>query len=504
MFTRRRKNPSPVSILEHVRAHIPKEGPGLTEGGETLPDEAEMEGAKWAPGARDGVLTHHWGGSADPDEVERLSAALLEAVNGSSGPGAMADVAASLRIVSLVDEVLSRVASADPDAERVYELAYALATGERRREPVKLGIALLGLFDAGHHRDELMTLGRHDEFTLFVLVALSNDEATAEDDLWALARDVEGWGRIHLVERLSGTSNPLLKEWILREGFRNEVVDAYLTGIAAETGDLAGALSNEPDDELLYAAGDILTGLCEEGGPLEGMPGYDDGERAAGLFIGHMATRANDLRHFLAVHAVRSYAEGTWPDLAARCTEIIDRPLWADLARLDLRSADARTFNLASTACRILGIPTLDVHLERLRTGDAFNETDWFRVLEQAGPGEIDAVVGLAAEVLPLEAIAAGPADEAGTGPDFAPHRSLDCLLQDLGKWPGKGRPLVSAGLASPVVRNRNMAVRTLDGWGRDAWPDGMRDEVAAALAREPNDGVRGRLQALLDGRPIA
>jgi hypothetical protein len=503
MFRRQRKNASPVSILEHVRAHIPNEGPGLAEGGDTLPDEAEIDGVTWAPGAHDGVLTHHWGGQADPAEVERLSAALMEAVNGASGPEAVADAAASLTIVSLVDEVMERVASAGADPERVYDLAYALATTERRREPVKLGIALLGLFDASHHRDELMTLGRHDEFTLFALVALSNGEAGTEDDLWALARDVEGWGRIHLVERLAATSNPRLREWILREGFRNDVMNDYLAGIAAETGDLADALTGEPDDELLNAAADILTALCDEHGPVQGMAAYADGERATGLFLGHMATRANEPRHFVAIEDLRAYAQDTWPDLAARCAEILGRPLWADVARLGLRSADTVEFNRACRACEILGISTFEVHLERLRTGDPLDEGDWFRAVRQAGPGGIDAVVDLAVALLPLDDIAAGPAAEMGTGLAFAPHRSLDCLLQDLGEWPGKGRPLVSAGLASPVIRNRNMAVRALNGWGRDAWPDGIAGEVAAALAAEPDDGVRERLRALLDGRPI-
>ncbi|MFB4314428.1 hypothetical protein [Actinomadura sp. 21ATH] len=507
MFTRKRKKDSSPSIFDHLRAHIPPEGPGLAEGGETLPDEADLDGTPWAPGARDGVLTHHWGGGADAAEVERLSAALMDAAAGRSGPEAVADAAAGLSVVALVDELLGRVASSDVDAERVYELAYALATTERRREPVKLGIALLGLFDAGHHRDELLVLGRHDEFTLFAMVALGNGDAGAEDVLWDLARQVAGWGRIHLVERLAGSENPRLREWILREGFRNDVMYEYLAGIAAEAGDLAGALARDTagaDDELLYAAGDILAALTEEGGPVEGMSGYADGERAAGLFVDHMATRANDLRHFLALDAVRGYAESAWPDVAARCAEILGRPLWADLARLGLRAEGSAEFGRAARACRILDVPALDAFLDRLRTADPLDSTVWWYAADEAGRrGETGTVAALAAELLPLDRIATGPADEAGTGDAFKPHRCLDHLLPALGGLPGTGAPLVSAALASPVVRNRNMAVRTLHAWGEAAWPAGTRDEAAAALAREPDEGVRKRLEALLDGRPV-
>ncbi|MFD0851366.1 hypothetical protein ACFQ07_04010, partial [Actinomadura adrarensis] len=63
---------SDISIFEHLRTHIRPDGAGLTEAGETLPDEDEMTGVPWAPGAQDGVLTHHWAGKGEDDEVRRL------------------------------------------------------------------------------------------------------------------------------------------------------------------------------------------------------------------------------------------------------------------------------------------------------------------------------------------------------------------------------------------------------------------------------------------------
>jgi hypothetical protein len=52
------------SIYDHIRSHTNPEQPGLTEGGETLPDEARVnEGSqiRWAAGAMDGVMGHHIG-----------------------------------------------------------------------------------------------------------------------------------------------------------------------------------------------------------------------------------------------------------------------------------------------------------------------------------------------------------------------------------------------------------------------------------------------------------
>ena len=67
------------SIYEHIKAHIRPGKKGLSEGGETLPDEerlASESGLRWAPGATDQVLSRSEGG-ADPEEQ---AAALLDLI----------------------------------------------------------------------------------------------------------------------------------------------------------------------------------------------------------------------------------------------------------------------------------------------------------------------------------------------------------------------------------------------------------------------------------------
>ncbi|RVX45086.1 hypothetical protein EDD27_7863 [Nonomuraea polychroma] len=486
------------SIYQHLR----------DGGGEDLPDEAGRPGPRWAPGAQDGVLIYHWGGQADEEELRRLSAAIA-----TLKPGTVREAIGEARIVALVDSLLSEVRSADLDPNGIYDLGYALATESSEREAVKLGIALLGLFDAAHHRDELMTLGRHDEFTLFALIALSNTEGDATADLWALAREVHGWGRIHLVERLAQAPDPAVREWIVRQGFRNAVMTGYLAGTAAEAGDLAGRLAGAPDDELLEAAGEILTTLTEEGGPFAGMAGYQEGRRAAELYLGHIDARTRGfgpaerpdvggLRHFLYVHALRGYAAEHWPELLPQCEEILTRPVWAELAPSALATADDDfAFGRAVQVCELLGIPTSEALRERLRA-EPYGDAHWHALMRQATPQNVDEVLTLAAELLPLAEIASGPGEEDGFGPRFRAHRALDMLLQSLDAWPGRGWPLIAAGLVSPVVRNRNLAIRALAAWDHATLPPEARAAVAAALHAEPDSAVRERLERLHEGRP--
>ena len=104
------------------------------------------------------------------------------------------------------------------DLYRFYDLAKSFATEATDREPVKLGIAVLGLFRQERDKDIFRILGRHDEFTLFSAVALANSEGDTEQELWEPAKDVPGWGKIHVVERLAKTADPQIRDWLLRKG----------------------------------------------------------------------------------------------------------------------------------------------------------------------------------------------------------------------------------------------------------------------------------------------
>ena len=63
----------PGSIYEHVRRHLRRDGPGLLEDGETLPDEALLEGdLRWAPGALEGAFSRYAEGPVDEAAVREV------------------------------------------------------------------------------------------------------------------------------------------------------------------------------------------------------------------------------------------------------------------------------------------------------------------------------------------------------------------------------------------------------------------------------------------------
>lgn len=512
------------SLFRHVVAHIRPDEPGLAPGGEDLPDDevdAEAEGRplRWAPGALDGVFGHHTEGE-DPEETAReVLDALRALTRKATGERAAAlyGLLAGGTAIEYVDHLLSAVLSEDrlpPD--RIREVARWIALGAPDREAVKIGIALLGLFRDELDRDLLLTLGRHEEFTLYTAVALGNSETQPTRTLWELARNVHGWGRIQIVERLSGTPDLEIQAWLLREGYRNRVLYEYTALTCASTGNLAGVLRcPNPDDALLRGAAEILATLIRgREGPAEGIGEYEDGAEAAELYLAHLRRRPQrGLEHLLAARAIEQFldeedGEAQDPDLGwierreallEHARAVLARPDWPEIIQNGLASSDSQLFQQAAEAAGVIGMDVWALYFERLEQGEDL----WYFAMQTDDPERIDRVVALAEERLPLDLIAAGPADELGFGPEFREHGALDFVLQDLRRFPGKGWPLLRAGLQSPVVRNRNLAARALAAWGRSAWPPEAEFLLRSALAHEPKEGIREILARVIAGEPL-
>ena len=110
----------------------------------------------------------------------------------------------------------------------------------------------------------------------------------------------------------------------------------------------------------------------------------------------------------------------------------------------------------------------------------------------------IDRVIDLAIARLSLQDIASGPALEMGLGPRWKDHSALDYIVQDLKRFPGKGWVLIATSLQSPVVRNRNMAIKALAAWPKSAWPSEALPLVRRVIKDEPDPKVKDRLEDLL------
>lgn len=512
------------SILDHIRAHTDPNQPGLTDGGDQLPDEERVcEGSqiRWAAGAMDGVMGHHMG-QGNNDELVGKAVELI--LGYCVSPTAKTKQALYAHVMEgnalpLIDPIIQELSGNEKlNHERLYELAFSFVTEAPDREPVKFGIAILGMYRNLENESLFQTIGRHEEFTLYCAVALSNLCEDPEASLWALAKNVNGWGRIHVVERLAQTENEDIKRWMLREGYRNSIMYEYLAYTCATTGGLLSALSEESvDRELLNSAGELLAALIS-GGPAESIESYADGVLAVEMFLGQMESSAETLADFVHVLAIKQYladdeadwdsqVEQGWTEerrtkLLGQCEEILRHPQWLDRARVGLSSEDSVEFYQANQVAEALGLETWEIHWNRLQK-DPSDTSRWYEVMSRCNDERIASVVSFAETNIDLAKIATGAANELGLGPGFEPHLCLDFVVQNLGRFAGHGERLIETGLKSPAVRGRNTAVAALAEWGQERWSDEIRLALEVACKVEPEDDVRERMESVLSGESI-
>lgn len=519
------------SIYEHVIGFLPEGTGSMDDGGRILPDEERLRAAgelPWAPGARDGVLSHHEGGEPDDADAEEVMGAIQDVVLdcGRGWVWRLYGEVCERPALRYVDPLVRALAADDEiSEERLYRVGRWLATQSADREAVKAGIAVLGLFRSRQGREILEQLGRHDEFSLYAGVALSNTSDESDEAVWDLARAVHGWGRIHLVERLVETDDPRIKAWLVREGYRNSVLIDYLAHACATAGDLRGALDQPTvtaDGDLLRGAGDLIEALFDavHEGPAPGIDEFSDAGDVVDLYMRHAIApphkRAKHdpgpgLRELHVIHRISSYVhdhEADWedrldrgwtPPVRDRVADAVDEFMgsddWAERVRVGLESDDPHRFILAAEAAPIVGIDAWRHWFQRLMEG----EEAWVRVSDTVEADRMDQVLEVARERLPADELSEGPPRLLGLPiAEHSAHAALLCLLSGLTRFPGKAPDFVMAGLRSPVAEVRLRAADALEGWPRGEWPSDAETIVRRVADDDEDEDIRARFEELL------
>ncbi|SFB53623.1 hypothetical protein SAMN05216312_11225 [Cohnella sp. OV330] len=193
------------------------------------------------------------------------------------------------------------------NAGNLYEEALWMARHSVHRNVVKFGLALLSQYGSERHRELTFTLGKHEEFTLYAASALMSMEQSNKS-LCELARCIDGWGRIYLVERLDPETQEI-RDWLLREGFRNRIGDGLLAYTCALKGDLEEALQADAIDPSLYeGAGGILAALIA-GGPAEDIDDYEQAMPVIGEYLRHAERMCADAARLAPVRAIEGFLE---------------------------------------------------------------------------------------------------------------------------------------------------------------------------------------------------
>lgn len=503
-----------------IYSYIREQGESLDG---SLPDDEEFwAGSKlrWVAGGLDGAFGHHAAPDSKTDGVRELVDLMARH---SRKPKhltrkAIYEKLVETDLIGKIDVVLDEVRR-HPGMQTcsLFHEARWLAENGAHRNVVKFGIALLGLFRNEELKELLLTLGKHDEFTLYALVAIQNGMEESNEVLFELAKCVHGWGKIHIVERLEPISQEI-KDWLLRHGCQNNVMNEYLACICARNGGLQEALSSDQiDEELFEGATDIIQALLY-GGPAEDIDDYEHAPQVISNYIRIAEERCTTLKHLSVLMDIRSFLnqdDDVWnkretmgwtgqlrSDNLKACQAIIAHSKWGSIVIDAVNSSDSLDHHYGVDCAEKLGIDIWDILYTQLAV-NPIQHSHYFQLMKTDELSRMLKLVQFAEEQLPLEQIASGPRDEMGFGEEFAAHQCLGCILQSLDRYEGVGKELVITGLYSPVVSNRNMALNTLEAWKDTSWGDQLIKAVVQLAEIEPEDSVKERIQKLREVKGI-
>lgn len=466
----------------------------------------DSDEAFWSAGALEGTMVYHFGiGSDGPGADEILAALQLALAN--PGTKTFQELYALITQDSplhYIDDLLKAIPEAlGLSANSLNELILMLCTQSPDRNAVKFAMAIMAFFPQQRSVEILRVLARHDEFTLYAVVALrSRVEPEQYPDIWfAMAKRVNGWGRIHLMERMPEIMDATMRNWLLRQGFSNSVMNEYTAVNCAVRGGLVEALAREHDDALMLGAAEILYALLNEG-PVPGMSVYEDGAEASLRYLQNVqAYHPAHPLHYLTAKRIGEWAQNQASldtthssQLAAMSVEVMTLNIWDDVVAQALAGEEGYAFNLAIEVSRDRNedpFPKLFA-----RQHDKPDATLWYQLMQTDDPHQARQVCNLAESQFDLKAMGSGPTLSSGMGPRWNAERQLDSVLQELKRFPEMGWPLLESALRSPVVRNRQMAINALETWS----PDSLsvhRQYLEDCAKHEPHEEVQQRLLSL-------
>ena len=452
----------------------------------------------FADGAMDGTVRYHFG-KAKAVDINGLCRALQEASEGKTSEAEkslQAYFSGGHLMLQMLDPmqdwIYANSGSLAPDKLGCF--ARQLLTGSSDIESIKFAFALLEVLDEepdAHLREVILVLARSDEFTLFALFLISS-WPEADEIIFALAQELQGWGRIHTVQFLHPT-NARMKKWLLQHGYENTVMPEYSALACAKKGDLLGFLQVEKLGSAGFAIATRLMSHLLDQGPVPGLGKYKAAGELLAAYLAAAESLADAVSEYDLIFSIKEYiTAGELPEkaeLLASCEKILVSE------NCQAKAAEAAATGENLYFAKKMGQPYAEKAYAKL-CEDFYGSYDLVDLLlpEKLYAAEI---VELFANRLPLEDMATGPAQDMGYGEQYRDYGVLSYVVQFLQHVPGKGEKLLLCALDAPVIGCRNIALNTLEAWRKVDYP--LSPQLASALAHlqqvEPDAKTRSRLE---------
>lgn len=196
----------------------------------SLPEEVTNNSLPYADGTKDGIVIYH----SYPSEMAEKSQLFLDEMLRAAGEGNLESAFICLlgfatmnSAISVVREFQQYIAKQDLiEHDKLYTFALACLL-HCDADIIKYGLLMTAMYPESfdRERDVIRTLGLCNEFTIYAIFNMLH-WSNGNDEIFALAKKVHGWGRIHAVRYLQ-PENDEIKKWLLEEGIHNDILPEY-------------------------------------------------------------------------------------------------------------------------------------------------------------------------------------------------------------------------------------------------------------------------------------
>lgn len=496
-------------IVDFVREHTDPDG--TVSDALLLPDEdwlPSMRDIKFVPGLFDSMMLSHEDEKGALEQANSILVTLRDLLGRASARSLQRFHEAVVRerlseVMGILAELFEEERWRKPD--RLRAVGRMLVKESPERDLVKLGLLFIVIAGPEPGDDELaLAVGRHGEFTKYAVPVVHRRAQGWEQFIWNMAKGMPGYGRSDAIGYLEGVDDPEIRLWLLNEGWRESDYNESAAYVCATTGGLEEALANNTIS--LEAAGGLLQALCRAGimesNGWKGLRELPNGPTIVTGYVERLRIQDRELWQYSIARSLRLFAEsrlGKWDDRPApgwtpevrrnilrTCDEVLEFDGWEAMARDGLRTTNSTTHREAWSVAHSLRLDLWEYWWERALAEPDFEE--WEDLSHHLDNERIGAFVDLAVERLEHSA-------------SLRAKRGLQRSSYALGRFPGRGWPLLNAALQSEESNPPMFAMRVLARWGRDHWTEEIRAAMRSAADRASSPRRREHFIEILEGR---
>lgn len=412
--------------------------------------------------------------------------------------------------------IINRLIEAEVAIEpNLLNLAQKFVLDSDDKNCVKFGIRLMGYCRNTSLFEEIKLIGLHEEFTASVADYIVEVSPDIEDELWELAKKVNSFGRIYIINLLRNfIISPKLKQWILFEGYKIDVFDYGLIHVH----ELHKALKDSKiSDELFESSGYVIGRIMQdEGGYV--LENYNDSLDFLKNYVRHALDKTNSLVDFYALSGIQEclkeadfnspdvikngWSQEIASDIKQQVSQLLGNPECQSKVKDGLNANSLADYKMALYAANALDFEvTADSLIKNI--GNFEKEYHlWLVLLDKVSESNIDAVLVLADQQI-LPSFDVNRRFVVWSFWEIKIKEIFMLLLKKLLLFPYKGDSVLQIALLYPDNEIIQAGLAVLAKRGRNKWPASI-DKILQQLKYSAVDSsVQENVKLLLKGKLV-